>query len=59
MGSVQWHMAVTGVPRRRRLIQREDGVGVGGTAGRLIELGERERRAVNWYLGRGLINAQP
>jgi hypothetical protein len=27
-------------------------VGVGGTAGRLMELGEGERRAVNWYLVR-------
>ena len=33
--------------RRREAFERgrEDGVGVGGAAGRLVELGERERRA--------------
>ena len=33
--------------RRRKAFERrrEDGVGVGGAAGRLVELGERERRA--------------
>ena len=33
--------------RRRKAFERgrEDSVGVGGTAGRLVELGERERRA--------------